>query len=386
MLRSSACSSAWPRRPGARRPDRRDLRGAGRLDRPPHHRDHAPADARARPFGRPRGQGLGKPVRVGPIVSRRLLQLGRGAVPALVDRGVLAVEMEAAVLFTLGALRKVAAGLPSLSVVVVEQFVRITDDGDEGRRRPDDRAGAGRRADDHWRAGVVFVVVQRRRTGRHGGAGQDRPPGRGARARGETLMSERRGHAGELARRAAEEAPPRGRSRGRRNRERGLQRPPSASRTSAQAGGDRPEQGRTSSATPGSRRARGRRGPLSGAARTIDAGRISLSRLERRGRGRLLRQQRERRDERRGRTTRELRLEGARQQASFLYATLAVFARWHATEMEVEVDDERRSGLLYDAIVANCRYLGGGMAMTDAEPDDGLSTSSLSGHHAATSR
>ena len=50
--------------------------------------------------------------------------------------------------------------------------------------------------------------------------------------------------------------------------------------------------------------------------------------------------------------------------ASFLYATLAVFARWHATEMEVEVDDERRSGLLYDAIVANCRYLGGGMAMT----------------------
>jgi YegS/Rv2252/BmrU family lipid kinase len=59
--------------------------------------------------------------------------------------------------------------------------------------------------------------------------------------------------------------------------------------------------------------------------------------------------------------------------ASFLYATLAVFARWHASEMEVEVDDERRAGLLYDAIVANCRYLGGGMAMTpDAEPDDGL--------------
>jgi diacylglycerol kinase (ATP) len=59
--------------------------------------------------------------------------------------------------------------------------------------------------------------------------------------------------------------------------------------------------------------------------------------------------------------------------ASFLYATLAVFARWHASEMEVEVDEKRRSGLLYDAIVSNCRYLGGGMAMTpDAEPDDGL--------------
>jgi diacylglycerol kinase (ATP) len=28
---------------------------------------------------------------------------------------------------------------------------------------------------------------------------------------------------------------------------------------------------------------------------------------------------------------------------------------------------------MYDAIVANCRYLGGGMAMTpDAQPDDGL--------------
>jgi diacylglycerol kinase family enzyme len=58
--------------------------------------------------------------------------------------------------------------------------------------------------------------------------------------------------------------------------------------------------------------------------------------------------------------------------ASFLYATLAVFAGWHATELEVEVDDELRAGLMYDAIVANCRYLGGGMAMTpDARPDDG---------------
>jgi diacylglycerol kinase family enzyme len=58
---------------------------------------------------------------------------------------------------------------------------------------------------------------------------------------------------------------------------------------------------------------------------------------------------------------------------SFLWATLAVFAGWHASEMEIEVDGERRSGLMYDAIVANCRYLGGGMAMCpDARPDDGL--------------
>jgi YegS/Rv2252/BmrU family lipid kinase len=59
--------------------------------------------------------------------------------------------------------------------------------------------------------------------------------------------------------------------------------------------------------------------------------------------------------------------------ASFLYATLAVFARWHASEMEVAVDGERRSGRLYDVIAANCRYLGGGMAMTpEADPGDGL--------------
>jgi YegS/Rv2252/BmrU family lipid kinase len=59
--------------------------------------------------------------------------------------------------------------------------------------------------------------------------------------------------------------------------------------------------------------------------------------------------------------------------ASFLWATLAVFAGWHASEMEIEVDGQRRSGLMYDAIVANCRYLGGGMAMCpEARPDDGL--------------
>lgn len=59
--------------------------------------------------------------------------------------------------------------------------------------------------------------------------------------------------------------------------------------------------------------------------------------------------------------------------ASFLAATLAVFAGWKPGEMEVEVDGERRSGRLYDVIVANCRFLGGGMKMTpDADPTDGL--------------
>ena len=59
--------------------------------------------------------------------------------------------------------------------------------------------------------------------------------------------------------------------------------------------------------------------------------------------------------------------------ASFLAATLSVFAGWKATTISVEVDSERRDRLMYDVLVANCRYLGGGMKMTpDAMPDDGL--------------
>src|SRR3990170_1844432 len=59
--------------------------------------------------------------------------------------------------------------------------------------------------------------------------------------------------------------------------------------------------------------------------------------------------------------------------ASFLAATLAVFSRWKPSRVEVAIDEERRAGLMYDVIVANCVYLGGGMKMTpDAIPDDGL--------------
>ncbi len=59
--------------------------------------------------------------------------------------------------------------------------------------------------------------------------------------------------------------------------------------------------------------------------------------------------------------------------ASFLAATLAVFARWTPVEMDVAVDGEQRRGLLYDVVVANCRFLGGGMKMTpEADPGDGF--------------
>ena len=59
--------------------------------------------------------------------------------------------------------------------------------------------------------------------------------------------------------------------------------------------------------------------------------------------------------------------------ASFLWATLAVFARWRNTEIAVDVDGAGRSGLMYDVIVANCEYLAGGMHMCPgADPGDGL--------------
>jgi diacylglycerol kinase (ATP) len=58
---------------------------------------------------------------------------------------------------------------------------------------------------------------------------------------------------------------------------------------------------------------------------------------------------------------------------SFLWATLAVFARWKNTEISVTVDDERRTGPMFDVIVANAQFLGGGMRMCpDAVPDDGI--------------
>jgi purine-nucleoside phosphorylase len=74
---------------------------------------------------------LGRKVRVGPIVSSDLFyNPDDGQYQRWSDRGILAVEMEASVLFTLGALRKVQAGcLLTVSDVVVEgEFVRISDE------------------------------------------------------------------------------------------------------------------------------------------------------------------------------------------------------------------------------------------------------------------
>ena len=58
---------------------------------------------------------------------------------------------------------------------------------------------------------------------------------------------------------------------------------------------------------------------------------------------------------------------------SYLWATLAVFARWQNSEIRVTVDDESRVGRMHDVVVANGRTFGGGMIICpEAEPDDGL--------------
>jgi diacylglycerol kinase (ATP) len=59
--------------------------------------------------------------------------------------------------------------------------------------------------------------------------------------------------------------------------------------------------------------------------------------------------------------------------ASYLWATFAVFAGWSAVETRLTVDDETRSGRMFDVVVANGRFFGGGMKMCpDADVGDGF--------------
>jgi diacylglycerol kinase (ATP) len=58
--------------------------------------------------------------------------------------------------------------------------------------------------------------------------------------------------------------------------------------------------------------------------------------------------------------------------ASYLWATLAVFARWRVSSVRVGVDGDVREGRMHDVVVANGRYFGGGMMICpEASPDDG---------------
>ncbi len=58
---------------------------------------------------------------------------------------------------------------------------------------------------------------------------------------------------------------------------------------------------------------------------------------------------------------------------SYLAAIVSVFRHWQVCKLELDVDGERRSGLMHEVFVANGAYLGGGLHMCpEADPGDGL--------------
>ena len=96
------------------------------------HEPHSPtADFRLVHGAVHHAKEMGQPIHVGPVVSSDVFyNPDAGQYQRWSDRGILGVEMEAAVLFTLGALRKVqAACMLTVSDIVVEgEFKRISDD------------------------------------------------------------------------------------------------------------------------------------------------------------------------------------------------------------------------------------------------------------------
>ena len=150
---------------------------------------------------------IGQQMRVGPIVSSDVFyNPDSGQYERWSKRGVLAVEMEAAVLFTLGALRNVDAGaLLTVSDVVVEgEFQRITDD---DLRAAVDRmtqvALATATADSEIAA--VFLVNPASDNGATGRRWPQLANAAAARGlTGDALFSERAGHLTDLAREAVD--------------------------------------------------------------------------------------------------------------------------------------------------------------------------------------
>ena len=58
---------------------------------------------------------------------------------------------------------------------------------------------------------------------------------------------------------------------------------------------------------------------------------------------------------------------------AYLWATVAVFARWTSVETTVDADNERRQGRMFEVLVTNGAYAAGGMRVApDAAADDGL--------------
>jgi YegS/Rv2252/BmrU family lipid kinase len=57
---------------------------------------------------------------------------------------------------------------------------------------------------------------------------------------------------------------------------------------------------------------------------------------------------------------------------SFMWATVATFARWQSAAMTAKIDETVRSGQMFEVLVMNGDYAAGGMWVTpDAAPDDG---------------
>jgi len=94
--------------------------------------DYAPsADFGLLKLTEERAAALGIPILIGPTVSSDIFyQPDPDQASRWSQRGILAVEMEASVLFTLGALRGIQAGCMLLvsDIVVAGEFIRITDD------------------------------------------------------------------------------------------------------------------------------------------------------------------------------------------------------------------------------------------------------------------
>ena len=313
-------------------------------------------------------------------LERPLLQPRRGQYERWSKRGMLAVEMEAAVLFTLGALKRVHAGcLLTVSDIVVEgEFVRISD---EELRAAVDRmtrialatATAGQRP---LARGPSFSSIRPPPTAHRPALARDRAPRGRARPRPATRTSPR-----------SPGSSPRSRASGR----------GSGRELLVVVGGDGTVHevvngvagatgvelaviprgtGWDFARTFGIPRDLERRCDVALDGRrcaTIDLGPRHLPHWAGRRARSLFRQRRERRHERRDRPARERHLEGARRQGLVLLGDARRLRALADHEMRVAVDGETRAAKMIDVIVANGRYLGGGMKICpEAEPDDGL--------------